>query len=367
MKLSERINSKKKEIATDSYQMSIGEIINLYKDEELDIHPQFQRLFRWNDYQKTKLIESIMLNIPLPSIFVSQNDEGVWDVVDGVQRLSTIFQFVGILKDEKGNIVEPFKLQGTKYVPEFEGKEWNLGNINSFSRDLQLDFKRTKLSINIVKKESDPSTKYELFQRLNTGGSHLSPQEVRNCLMIMTDPLFYDNLYQMSNNDSFQNTTPISDRKSDEQFRLDLITRYLVGKYGKLDDLNKDYKDINNLLDEEILKIAESDNFDKEKENEEFKNLFKFINEILGENSFKKYKKENDKFSGAFLTSAFQAIAIGIGENFEKLKSSNKEKIENMIKEMYSESDFNAMLGQGVKPVDRFVKLSKFGKKYFSK
>lgn len=218
MKLSERINSKKKEIATDSYPMSIGELINLYRDEELDIHPQFQRLFRWNDYQKTKLIESIMLNIPLPSIFVSQNDEGVWDVVDGVQRLSTIFQFVGELKDENNQKILPFELQGTKYIPEFEGRHWANDGINGFTRDLQLDFKRTKISINIVKKESDPSTKYELFQRLNTGGSQLSPQEVRNCLMIMTDSSFYDTVLKMSNNDNFVIATPISDRKSDEQF-----------------------------------------------------------------------------------------------------------------------------------------------------
>ena len=367
MKLSERINLKKKEIATDSYPMSIGELINLYRDEELDIHPQFQRLFRWNDYQKTKLIESIMLNIPLPSIFVSQNDEGVWDVVDGVQRLSTIFQFVGILKDEDGKRVPPFRLQETKYIPEFKDKQWNSEDTDGFSRDLQLDFKRTKLSINIVKKESDPSTKYELFQRLNTGGSQLSPQEVRNCLMIMTDSLFYDNINAMANDDAFRNTTPISDRKSDEQFRLELVTRYLVGKYSQLESLTKNYKDINNLLDEEILKIVELEEFDKEMEYKKFKDLFIFIDDVLGENAFKRYKKENEKFGGACLTSSFQAITIGIEENFEYLKSIEKEEIVQKVKKMYSEEKFEAMLGKGVKSIDRFVKLSDFGKKYFSK
>lgn len=82
--LSERIKSLKKEIATDSYSMSIGELINIYSDHEIDIHPKFQRLFRWTPYQKTRFIESIMLNIPIPPIFVSQNENGVWDVVDGV-------------------------------------------------------------------------------------------------------------------------------------------------------------------------------------------------------------------------------------------------------------------------------------------
>lgn len=84
MSLQEEITARASKIYRESYQMSIGELINLYRDGEMDIHPEFQRVFRWNNYQKTKLIESIMLNIPIPSIFVSQNDDGVWDVIDGV-------------------------------------------------------------------------------------------------------------------------------------------------------------------------------------------------------------------------------------------------------------------------------------------
>ena len=99
MGLKEEIEARASKIYRDSYQMSIGELINLYKDGEMDIHPEFQRVFRWSESQKTKLIESILLNIPIPSIFVSQGEDGVWDVIDGVQRLSTIFQFVGIFKD----------------------------------------------------------------------------------------------------------------------------------------------------------------------------------------------------------------------------------------------------------------------------
>lgn len=115
MSLQEEITARASKIYRESYQMSIGELINLYRDGEMDIHPEFQRVFRWSEYQKTKLIESIMLNIPIPSIFVSQNDDGVWDVIDGVQRLSTIFQFVGIFKDEEGKKLPPLTLQKTDY------------------------------------------------------------------------------------------------------------------------------------------------------------------------------------------------------------------------------------------------------------
>ena len=143
--------------------MSIGELINLYKDEELDIHPEFQRVFRWSDYQKTKLIESIMLNIPIPQIFVSQSEDGTWDVIDGVQRLSTIFQFVGILKDENGKKLEPLVLQATDNLPSFAGMKWQGENDLVFTKEQQLTLKRARLDVVIIKKESDLNTKPELF------------------------------------------------------------------------------------------------------------------------------------------------------------------------------------------------------------
>src|SRR6476659_2651337 len=110
MSLQDEILAQSAQIRTDSYQMSIGELINLYRDNELDVHPEFQRIYRWTDIQKTRLIESILLGIPLPPIFVAQRSDGVWDVVDGVQRLSTILQFVGMLKDEEGEIIPPLVL-----------------------------------------------------------------------------------------------------------------------------------------------------------------------------------------------------------------------------------------------------------------
>src|SRR5437867_2884886 len=102
MALQEEIDVMRKEIRTDSYSMSIGEWISLYEKDEIDIHPEFQRFFRWTDLQKTRLIESILLGIPIPPVFVSQREDGVWDVVDGLQRLSSIYQFAGILTDEEG-------------------------------------------------------------------------------------------------------------------------------------------------------------------------------------------------------------------------------------------------------------------------
>ena len=93
MSLPAEIETAKRYVKTDAYQMSIGEVINLYKDGELIIDPIFQRLFRWEPYQKARLIESILLGIPLPPIFVYERPDGTWELVDGLQRLSTILEF----------------------------------------------------------------------------------------------------------------------------------------------------------------------------------------------------------------------------------------------------------------------------------
>ena len=101
MCLQDEIDKHRKDIHTDGYPMSIGELVNLYRDKELDLHPEFQRFYRWSPQQKSRWIESILLGIPLPSFFVVQRDDGVWDVIDGLQRLSTILELMGELRTEE--------------------------------------------------------------------------------------------------------------------------------------------------------------------------------------------------------------------------------------------------------------------------
>ena len=124
MALRDEIQERRAEIRSDGYPMSIGELVNLYKDGELNIHPEFQRFFRWTPIQKARLIESLLLGIPLPSVFVAQRDDGVWDVVDGLQRLSTIFEFIGVLKDEHDKCVAPLALMSSQYLPSLENRTW---------------------------------------------------------------------------------------------------------------------------------------------------------------------------------------------------------------------------------------------------
>lgn len=141
MALKEEISKKRKDMVVDSYPMSIGEVMNLYKDGELDVHPEFQRFFRWDEEQKTKLIESILLGIPIPPIFVSQKLDGTWDVIDGQQRLSTILQFLHVLKKDDGEKYPPLILRSTKFLLPWEAYAGTMRISSCLSKRLVLSVK----------------------------------------------------------------------------------------------------------------------------------------------------------------------------------------------------------------------------------
>ena len=366
--LSDKIKELKKEIVSDSYSMSIGELISLYNDEELDIHPRFQRLFRWSSYQKTRFIESILLNIPIPPIFVSQNSEGIWDVIDGVQRLSTIFQFVGKLKDQDGKILDMLELEGTKALPELEGLYWESDSPeDSLPKDVKLDFKRSRIVINIVKKESDTSAKYELFQRLNTGGSNLSDQEVRNCLMLMSNPLLYDFVERLSSNELFIECTPLSNKLVDEQYRMELITRYLIAMNCSLYNMRKEYKDLAPFLDDKILELCDDEQFDYTGQETLFYSVFELLELISDINNDDVFKRYTDRFSGAVSSSAFLTITVGLANAIKNGNSiaNDLSKISELIKGLFVQETFFNYTRNGTRAVDRFEALTSFGKEYF--
>ncbi|WP_026731276.1 DUF262 domain-containing protein [Fischerella sp. PCC 9605] len=336
MGLQEEIDQKITEIKSDSYSMSIGELVNLYKDKEIEIHPEFQRFFRWTNLQKTKLIESILLGIPIPPIFVAQRTDGIWDVVDGVQRLSTIFQFIGILIDEDGKLLEPLVLEKTKYLPSLQGKKWDDSESyqNSLTSAQRLFIKRAKLDIKILFKESDEKTKYELFQRLNTGGSTLSDQEIRNCILVMENRNVYRWLRELAKNEDFKECVSLTDRSLEEQYDMELVFRFIVLRKIDEEELKK-FEDLSEFLNDKAIEICRSSDFDFEEASQAFKYTFQILNREVKANSFRKYDIYKGKFTGGFLIPAFEVIALGIGYHHEKLHSMEDLDISSKIQELW--------------------------------
>src|SRR2546422_3197477 len=128
--LNDEIDEAQRLVKTDAYQMSVGEVVNMYKDDEFIINPDFQRLFRWEIGQKSKLIESLLLGIPLPSIFVFEQEDSKWELIDGLQRISTLLEFMGELKDPvTGELKPPTALVATKYLPSLDRAVWEKSDL----------------------------------------------------------------------------------------------------------------------------------------------------------------------------------------------------------------------------------------------
>ncbi|MFT7561689.1 MAG: hypothetical protein ACI93R_003618 [Flavobacteriales bacterium] len=368
MSLEKEISDARHNVHTDSYPMSIGELINLYKDGEIEIHPEFQRFYRWTETQKSKLIESILLSIPLPSIFVAQREDGVWDVVDGLQRLSTIFSFMGVLKDEKGEETSPLVLLGTKYLPSLEGKVWE--DKHNKDREIDIDirrvFKREKIDLKIIKRESGRDTKLELFQRLNTGGSKLSDQEVRNCIILMIDTKSYRWLDDLSKNHDFLATTPISDKQSVECYAQELVLRFIVQRNFD-EELRKVNKDVGPYLDAETARLLDPQDspIDFSQEKEIFEKTFSILNKSLGEDAFKKYNHDKNKRQGAVSIPVFEALSTGVSKYIEENPSFDSDylikKCEEASLELTRHVNFTDILSNATRPIDRFKIMRDLG------
>jgi Protein of unknown function DUF262 len=363
MSLQDEIDAARADIRTDDYSMSIGEWLNLYNDGELDIHPEFQRFYRWDPAQKSRFIESLLLGIPIPPIFVAQRPDGVWDVVDGLQRLSTIFELVGVLKNEENKVVPALRLEGTKYLPNLVSKVWEGDLVDSFTPAQRMLIKRTKVGVSIILRESDPKSKFELFQRLNTGGSVLSEQEVRNCILVMSNRDFYQWLRALANDPSFQEVTSLTDRALSEQYDMEIALRYIV--FQRLNEENlQNIGDVGNFISDKMMEIATDPTFSMTDEGAKFKVAFDFLNTHLGQDACRRFDPTKNKFMGGFSVSAFEVVALGVGRWLPQHIAT--EDILNKVKGVWSNADFINESGSGINAARRISKTIKLGRALFA-
>jgi len=367
MGLQQEIDKTRAEIRSDGYAMSIGEWISVYEKRELDIHPEFQRFFRWSLRQKSRLIESLLLGIPIPQIFVAQRPDGIWDVVDGLQRLSTIFEFAGILLDENGKTLPPLTLESTTYLPGLGGRRWEDTRHpdECLTNTQRLLIKRAKINVSIILKESDEMAKYELFQRLNTGGSMLSDQEVRNSILVMMNLSLYKWIRDLSRDKNFVACVALSDRAVDEQYDMELVSRFIVFRTMPSAAL-RSIGDVGEFLTDKAKDLAQRKAFDYKKESAAFTETFSLLADTLEDNSFRRYDKAKQRFVGGFSVSAFEAVAIGMGYN-PKAAAVNPSLIEKKVKTMWGDDEFVLNSGSGVRASSRIPKIVPYGRSVFAK
>lgn len=384
MSLKQEIDESMKDIKTDGYSISVGEIANNYKDGDITIFPEYQRYFRWDIRQKSDLIESLILGIPIPPIFVSQDASAKWDIIDGLQRVCTILEFMGVLKKrDSEETYTPSKLIGTKFLPSLEGKKWDdtADKDNSLDEDVRRIIKRRKLNISIIDSTTNNEVKYELFQRLNTTGSELKPQEVRNCLMVMINPKLYREIIKLAENEDFSRITNLSSKQLQEQYDKELVTRLIVLEKINLQNISSQ-SDIAPLITEcivEILEVVGKNAVEEDKKYlfiderpfsivefaEKFKETSSLINSVFSENAFRKYDCEKDRYSGPFSLSLFEVIFKHTMDNLQYYKNDHEE-LRARTQRIIERPDYIEATKQGTRAVDRMKKMFEIGVKVLS-
>ena len=333
MDISKEIQKYRQEIKSERMDMSFGEIINMYRDKEIIISPEYQRAFRWDQQRQSDFIESILLGIPFPSIFVATNPDGKWELIDGLQRVSTVLSFFNELKDENGNsypknglkLVEGSMLKGLKDI-----------TIETLPLEYKLQIKRTPCRVEIILKESEFKMRYELFKRLNTGGEGLSRQEIRNCIFRGLDSRYSEFVSDLSQNDIFRDIVNISVANEEKMYYEELVLRYLTlkNKGTRYSQAN-----IQDYMDEYLeSQCKEFDDMKIQADKVLFSKIMELLESLKDENIFKLGKRY-------FTTSMYDAIMLSLSDNSIELEELDIEELGKKIATLKENKEFNKYVG----------------------
>ena len=211
-----------KKIRVESKFFPVYQVNDMILDGEIDLSPDFQREFVWTDVQRrSRLIESLLLRIPLPVFYLAQDETGRYQVVDGVQRLTVLRDFIG----------NQFRLKNLEYLTDCNGKwfhDMNRPEEDSLDRVYVRRIQQTMLSFNVIDPQTPPMVKYDIFRRLNTGGKELNRQEIRNCF---ENPRIRGYINQLSRTPEFLRATRHSvspTRMADRELILRFIAFFLL-------------------------------------------------------------------------------------------------------------------------------------------
>lgn len=237
-------------IRVDTKTFSIEQINQMINDRDIDLSPDFQRGFVWTDItRKSRLIESLLLRIPIPVFYFSQDEQGLFQVVDGVQRLTVINAFMN----------NKFKLKNLEYLKECNDRWYKKENVDKENIDsmYRRRIQQTQIYVNVIDPQTPGKVKYDIFKRINTGGKALTNQEIRNCL---ASSRTRELLHELSKSHNFVQATRGSispTRMADEELILRFISFYLIDN-GK-SNVNEYKGGMDSLLDETVELLNNAD------------------------------------------------------------------------------------------------------------
>jgi hypothetical protein len=165
--ISSEIPKKVRVFHTQAYDKSVSDLVSMIKEHDISLNPDYQRNYIWDNKKASLLVESILLSVPIPVIYVAEEADSSWTVVDGLQRLNSLRRFWD----------NEFRLRGLEVLTELNGIQFS--KLNTKASRI---FKNGIIRIIVILQESDPDIKYDVFLRLNRGSIRLNEQELRNCL-----------------------------------------------------------------------------------------------------------------------------------------------------------------------------------------
>jgi len=305
------IDSRLKKVHTQGLDLSFNELLDMHTNEELNINPDYQRLFQWSEGARSRFVESLLLEMPVPPIYVIEEDDGKYLLIDGLQRISSYFHLRGKLVaphlDPPVEDGQKLQLVDCDIVKELNGRTYD-----DLGTALQIRLKRAFIRVEVVRKGSDPRFKYWMFKRLNTGGARLSEQQIRNCSIRLLSPVFNDFLKELSDTEDFQACVePLTQERKISAFDQELVLRFFTFK-NRRDSFKHD---VNDFLTDYMEAVSDPNtpaDFEYDRERVTFLKTFAILNKVLGEKAFTYANREQTKITKGFSVYHFEAFTVGL-------------------------------------------------------
>ena len=304
------IDKQSQNVKTKSLDISFNELLDMYNSRELIISPEYQRMFRWSEEKQSMLIESLILEMPLPPVFVIEIEDGIYELIDGLQRISTYLHFrYDDISDElresfgENRFNSSLKLVGCDIVKELNGSTFE-----NLPRAIQLKLKRNFIRVEVLRKGTEKTIRYHMFKRLNTGGELLSKQEVRNCTIRLLGDKFNNFIIECSTNPNFKNciSNVIEDYETMKKDQ-ELVLRYFALK----NNIDNYKKNLDLFFTEYMEKVTIDElTFDYENEKLIFEKVFKKIDEIYKKNAFSSLIS-GDNYKSDIIMYLYDSITCG--------------------------------------------------------
>lgn len=234
------------QIRVNTKTFSLRQIVDEIGDGTIDLAPDFQRGYVWKELQKTRLVESILLGIPLPAFYFNASRDNTYQVIDGVQRLSTVRDYA----EGKFSLSEHLEyLKG-----ELEGKAFA-----QLDAPLKRRFHQTQIVVHVIEATSPSRLKFDIFKRINTGGSPLTSQEIRHCMGRTRSRKMLQRLTELP---SFRDATRLTAASTRRMADRELVLRFIafrrlftagpagLAKYAEFDTLDGFLLDATETLDD---------------------------------------------------------------------------------------------------------------------